>query len=112
MLLYLSAETTFQEFEELNKAIVGNLNNHEKKLFLIIDVNDFKPNALIWDRIRASQSYVAHENLEYVLIVGQKNNRLVRLMMLVLFIVSKAGLKFFETLADADSFLERFTVTL
>ncbi len=111
MFLRLSAEPTPLEFEAINKSIVANLNQADKKLLLLIDVSDFKPNALIWDRIRASQTYVSHDNLEYALVIGQKNNRLVRLMMLVLFNVSKAGLKFFETLEEANTFLQRTVLT-
>ena len=110
--LQLGAETTLPEFEEINKSIIGHLNQEKQKLFLIIDVNEFKPNALIWDRIRASQNYVSHENLEYVLIVGQKANRLIRLMMLVLFNISKAGLKFFESLQEVEGFLIRSEVKI
>jgi len=105
MCLKLDVETTLTEFEEINRLIVSYLNQNEKRLFLMIDVNDFKPNALVWERIRASQRYVSHEKLEYVLIVGQKTNRLIRLMMLVLFNISRAGLKFVETFDEADAFL-------
>ncbi|MFN8373567.1 MAG: hypothetical protein U0694_11925 [Anaerolineae bacterium] len=108
--LKLDIETSLAEFEEINRLIVGYLNQCEKRLFLMIDVNDFKPNALIWDRIRASQKYVSHEKLEYVLIVGQNTNRLIRLMMLVLFNISRAGLKFVETFEEADAFLAHAAV--
>jgi hypothetical protein len=111
MYLKLYTETTLQEFEEINKVIVGNLNDLKERLCLIIDVTEFKPDALVWDRIRASQLYVTHENLDYALIVGPRTNRLLRLMMLVLFNVSRAGLKFFETSEEANTFLERFVVT-
>jgi hypothetical protein len=111
MYLKLSTETTLQEFEEINKTIMGNLNELKERLCLVIDVTEFKPDALVWDRIRASQLYVTHENLDYALVIGQKTNRLLRLMMLVLFNVSRAGLKFFENLEEANTFLDRFVVT-
>jgi hypothetical protein len=111
MYLKLHTETTLQEFEEINKAILGNLEQLKERQCLIIDVTEFKPDALVWDRIRASQLYVTHENLDYALIVGPRTNRLLRLMMMVLFNVSRAGLKFFETLEEANTFLERFVVT-
>jgi hypothetical protein len=109
--LRLSAEPTLSEFEAINRTVLERLNQQNRTAFLIIDVTEFHPNTLVWDRIRGSQQYVSHTGLEYVLVVGQKHNRVMRLMMLVLFNLSKAGLKFFESLDEANVFLNNLLGT-
>lgn len=110
--LYLkfSEKPALDEFKAANQAILNALRADKTSLFLIIDVQNLKPDLASWDNLRSTQTYMNDTNLEFVLVIGDNKNRLVRLMMLVVFNVSKSGLKFFQTVEEVNVFLKRFSL--
>lgn len=105
--LQISRDTALNDFKAVNQEMLDYLNEGEM-LHLVIDVTGFDPYLLLpWEYVRASQTYVSHNNLESVLVAPYTRNPLVRLMMLVLFNLSRAELNFFKTFEEVDAFLKR-----
>lgn len=103
--LSLSKGIGLVEFKDLNHALLESLTG-KSNLILMIDLRGIEPLLLPWDYLRATQTYVNHPNLDTVMVIGHSKSRLVRLMMMVLFNLSKATLLFFETPENADTFLK------
>lgn len=108
----LSSQTEAGVFETINRQIVQEFQQHPGASFLIIDVSDFSPTIMAWNQIRASQNYLNLNNLEVVLVMGKSKDRLIRLIMLMLFNLSRAGVSFFENRDAVNTFLKRYSLEL
>jgi hypothetical protein len=101
--LKLIDAVTLEEFIEIDSLITSYLSNTHTRTAIVIDITDAKHVPFPSDQIRASQAYTQHPMLKWLLVVG--GNKLMRLMMLLTFNLSRASLQFIDNAEKLDSFL-------
>ncbi|MBC7870522.1 MAG: hypothetical protein H7Y09_06755 [Chitinophagaceae bacterium] len=104
--LELEDEVTFADYQAINQAINDELNNSSGFIILIIDVSRYAMGMMALDRLRDSLTFMYNKKLEYILIQGAA--KLVRLMMLVIFSLSNAGVKMFQNVTEVDQFVRSY----
>lgn len=110
--LRITEKTTFPDYPEINQQILDMLNRVRQAVYLILDLSAIKPTTLPWDQLRLTQRYTEHMWLKHVLIIGNPEDRLLRLMMLVLFNMSTAQLNFYKSLSEARDFLKLHSLVI
>lgn len=107
--LRLMGQPALHQFQRLNQEIIQALDEAQNDLWLMVDVQGLSHMLPGWETIRTSQTYMYHPRLTFIVIVTDRRNRLVRLMMMILYNLSRAGLKIFDSWDDAARFLTRFS---
>jgi hypothetical protein len=104
----LTAHVTLPEFVEVNRMVTDKLNtvSADAGIALMVNVNEALSVPQAFNQLRLSQTYATSSNsrLKYILIVCG-NNRLMRLMMLLTFNLCRPSLQFFDTPAQALTFI-------
>jgi hypothetical protein len=104
MYLRLSGTTTLDELENINQFICSGLEETSEQVALVIDTTDSKGFAVGVEQLRASQRYGQHPRLKSIIVLG--SNKLIRLMLVIVFHVATASLKFCQNLDEANTLLK------
>jgi len=105
MYLRLSGTTTLEELENINRFISSGLEETSEQVALVIDATDSNGFAVGIDQLRASQRYGQHPRLKSIIVLG--TNKLIRLMLVIVFNVATASLKFCQNLDEANTLLKQ-----
>lgn len=106
--LRYGADADMETFAAANDALITILEQAAQPIVLLLDISAVNPHSVAWERTKATQTYMFHRRLSTVLVIGAGNKRLLRLMVLVLFNLSTATLKFLDSPAEADHYLRRY----
>ncbi|MBX3064701.1 MAG: hypothetical protein KF726_17090 [Anaerolineae bacterium] len=74
------------------------------QIALVVDITELKQVPTAYSQLKATQTYLSRPELRAVLVAG--NNKLLRLMMMLIFNLSKPTLRFFDSVAQALEFAE------
>lgn len=102
--LKLIDAVTLEEFIEIDSLISKHLSNTHTRTAIVIDITAARHVPFPSDQLRASQSYTQHPMLKWLVVVG--GNKLLRLMMLLTFNLSRASLQFMDNREKLESFLQ------
>lgn len=102
--LKLIDAVTLEEFIEIDSLISKHLSNTHTRTAIVIDITAARHVPFPSDQLRASQSYTQHPMLKWLVVVG--GNKLLRLMMLLTFNLSRASLQFMDNTEKLESFLQ------
>ena len=100
--LSLSGTYTLEAAEEVNRLINDKLDASQSPLMLVIDALEME-RPYHFDRIRAIQTYMDHQNLKHIYIVAADN--VVKLAWLVIFNLGRARLQVFDNVEKANRLL-------
>jgi hypothetical protein len=110
--LYLSLKDnlSFEELKEINEHVTATLESTPGKVTLILDVSELLAGYATVDSMRMTQHYRDHHKLETI--IGIANNKLNRLITMLVFNLSRAYYVQFDSRAKARSYMfERGMVT-
>ena len=112
--LQLDGHVTYEEFVEIDKVITDHLNtvNVGTRIALIINANNAKSVPPIFNELKTSQSYAVdghNARVGYILVVSG-GNKLMRLMMMLIYNLCRPSLRFFDTSVEAERFLSTVNI--
>lgn len=104
----LQGHVTLEEFMDIDYLVNEALATlkPEMQISLMVDVNEAHTVPQAFNDLKASQTYAraTHSRIKYILIVCG-NNKLLRLMMLLVFNLARPSIQFFDTSVQALSFM-------
>jgi hypothetical protein len=102
-ILYLEVEgnLTLGDFDQINRAIIDLVGTEitERQLALLIDITRPASTPRDFNYLRASQTYLLRPDLKFIMVAG--SNKLMRLMMLLVFNLCSPSLRFFDSVDQA-----------
>ncbi len=104
--LHLKLEGTVKQsdYTEISTSITDALDEKNQNVALVIDIIDTKGVPFPNENIRAMQTFTRHPHLKWIIIVGE--NKLIRLMLMLTFNISKVNLSTFNTYEQVESYLQ------
>lgn len=108
----LSPAMSVENFMVANERVTDMLNSVPLQAALIIDATDMEARLLDWTSVRMTQKYGDHPNLQAIFVVLPESNRVVRLMMLILFNLARAPLHMCTSLHEVDSWLIKYNIPI
>jgi hypothetical protein len=98
--LQLDGDLSFNDFRQINQNILEQLGKEDshRTVALLVDIRRPVRVPTGFAEIRASQTYVMRQDLKFILVVC--NDKFMRLMMLLLFNLSKPSLRFFNDMDE------------
>jgi len=92
--LKLAGRLTNEEFHNINKEIVAALTERhdDRPIALVVDTLEVKSIPPNYSQLNASQTYANRDDIKYLMIIGK--NKLIRLMMLLIYNLCRARLRF------------------
>ncbi len=102
----LEGAMSLDDFIQINQAVNDHLGDEttNRSVALLVDITRPANTRERFEQLKASQTYILRRDLKFILVVG--NNKLMRLMMLLIFNLSKPSLRFFDNMAPALTFLD------
>ncbi len=106
--LYLELEgyLSLDDFMQINLTVNDLLSAEvkDRQVTLVIDITRPCTAPKAFAQLKASQTYLMRRDLKYILVVG--SNKLMRLMMMLTFNLSKPSLWFFDSFEQALKFAQ------
>ena len=103
----LEGDLSLDDFSQINQVIWDHLGEETtyQHTALLIDISRPGRTPQDFAALRASQTYMLRNDLKFILVVG--SNKLMRLMMLLTFNLSKPGVRFFDDLEQGLGMAQR-----
>ncbi len=104
--LYLKVleEVSRQEFLEIDNKIKVCLGKYDTEILLVVDASQAKIAPYGIEQIKASQTYLQSRQIKQLLVIS--NNKLNRLVLLLLFNLCRPKLQFCDNFNQAQRFIE------
>ncbi len=106
----LSPAMSVENFRVADRRVTEMLQSVPMQAALIIDASDMEARLLDWTSVRMTQTYGDHPNLQAIFVILPESNRVVRLMMLIMFNLARAPLHMVSSLREVDSWLQRYGI--
>lgn len=104
LLLRITGEYSLEDAKSANKQLIEDLDNAEQRIYVLIDAMTMaRPHNFV--EIRGAQSFMDHKNLKSIYVAA--NDRLVKLSMMVIFNLSRAGLHISDDLDSVKVMLDQ-----
>ena len=94
----LSGDYTLEEAKEVNRLIMGELDQSPQPLSILLDVREMS-RPVNFVNIRAAQTFMDHRSLQHIYVAA--GDRLVKLAIVVIFNLGRAYLHTFDDLEHA-----------
>jgi hypothetical protein len=109
IILYLKLEgqLSLNELETVNQEIMSILDSIRSRVNIVIDATTFSATHQTTGLLRETQQYMNHPNLDSAFIVA--DNKLMRLITLMAFSISRAKVTQFNTMDIAESRIQRLS---
>lgn len=107
--LRLLDQVTFQEFVDIDRDISELLKtiSADAHIALLVDANETSGVPRAYNEIKTSQTFATRRNSQIRLILIVTNNKLIRLMMLLIYNLCRPMIHMFDTMAQAQAFVSR-----
>ncbi len=105
--LKLEGQLSTHELQAVNQEIVSILDTLRARINILIDATDFTATHQTTSLLRETQQYMNHQYLDSAFIVA--NNKLMRLITLMAFSISRAKVVHFNTMDVLESRLQRLS---
>jgi len=106
----LSPAMSVENFRVADRRVTEMLESVPLQAALIIDASDMEARLLDWTSVRMTQTYGDHPNLQAIFVILPESNRVVRLMMLIMFNLARAPMHMVGSLHEVDSWLNRYGI--
>lgn len=102
----LEGHLQLDDFNQINYAVISHLDSVTENPGIALLISAARLNGVpqAFQQLRASQTYVERRDLTHIVVVT--TNKMVRLMMLLTFNLSRPSLRFFDDLDHAHRFLQ------
>jgi len=104
--LHLKLEGTVkqQDYAEISNSLTKAMDEGSEQIALVIDIIETKGVPFPNENIRAMQTFTRHPHLKWIILVGE--NKLIRLMLMLTFNISKLNLSAFNTYEQVETYLQ------
>lgn len=102
--LNMRGQSDKQELEEIDQAVLQILKENQRGVRLLIDFSELEVGYDTVNTLRSTQTYMNRQSVKSALFVT--DNKLTRLITLLAFSMSRVLFIQFETLAQAESYLQ------